>query len=566
MNTALNSLSEAGIVFLVIALICILLLMIFYYSPIKSDKIKNFMNPQLPYQTKFFPPIGWFGIIIGIFVISGIICMGIGIGTSPSLSGNIDRNNTTVTNKTITNNFSNVENFGNNTTTTYQAIGYGPVIDNIKVKNWLNGNSGQSVNGMTSNQTAWPDGNGNLIKIPKEQFKALYGFIPPSFVYYPKGQGKNDYNAENYKSGRENCMQACTMSNCIAVQTEVPENCTQEQSSSTVVSNSCGNNSEFSCTLFFDNVKDADDGYWTINNFSSGSGIANSKGCFETTGSSCLGKKYYEDSTVPNDLPISTSKPSESAVTFCDSSITKTNSSGYGIVSGSCSCNGPVGGDNCIDKNCCVMRPLITTESVQHSHPYYSLPINVSKAIGAVSGNYSMVVPSIDYKNGSTSSCGIISNPDGSNNLVSCTGSTACSSASDTADCWQVDTKSCTGNTFDVSTGQTALNTYKTNYAANEGKNYDDLYPACYYRQKLTVVEPIQFNCDPSLVTIGCFGSPNILYTESLTSSGGFSACSNTSIIPDSQRCQNSSDIASCTGFPYSCGTSNGTNSLWVKQ
>ena len=43
--------------------------------------------------------------------------------------------------------------------------------------------------------------------------------------------------------------------------------------------------------------------------------------------------------------------------------LQKTNSAGYGnIGSAQCSCQGPIGGDGCNDSNCCVMRPIITTE------------------------------------------------------------------------------------------------------------------------------------------------------------------------------------------------------------
>jgi hypothetical protein len=202
----------------------------------------------------------------------------------------------------------------------------------------------------------------------------------------------------------------------------------------------------------------------------------------------------------------------------------------------------------------------------RNNHPYYSLPINVTKAVGVSSGNYSMVVPSINYKNGTGSSCGIVGT--GSNQrLVSCTGSAACGANADTADCWKVDTATCTGDPFTLSTGASALADYKANYSASNGKNYDDLYKSCYYRQQLTSVQPIQFNCDPKTVTRGCYGSPPIIYTESLTNQNNIAACSDTTAIPNSQRCQNDeSKLASCKGFPYNCGTLNGTNTLWVKE
>ena len=80
-----------------------------------------------------------------------------------------------------------------------------------------------------------------------------------------------DYNATNYESGRENCMKACSYTNCIAVQTEVPENCSQE-TSPTGSGDACGSNAGFSCTLFYNNIQDADDGYWLFGNYSNSVG------------------------------------------------------------------------------------------------------------------------------------------------------------------------------------------------------------------------------------------------------------------------------------------------------
>lgn len=486
-----------------------------------------------------------------IFVIIIIVCAILGTANTKFTSF-INRNSTTITNP-------GTENFGNNSvTSTYNSVGYGPVIDRTKIQNWLDGSAGSMGLNLEMGKSAWPDGNGNAISIPTEQFKSLYGFIPPSIEYYPKGQSNNDYNGTNYQSGRENCMKACSLTNCTAVQTEVPENCSQKANDAGT-DNSCGENSAFSCTLFYDTIGDADDAYWNINNFNSALDTT-SPGCFEITGSSCLGKKYYEDSSVPIELIDKTIKPSQNPVTFCDSSITKTNSVGYGNVN--CSC---VDAYNCKDPNCCIMRPLLTTEYIQNRRPYYALPLNISKVKGAVTGDYSMVVPSIDYKNGVGTSCGIVGTG-ATAQLSSCTSLSACGSSSDTTDCWEIDSSTCTGDPFDILTGTDALFTYIGNYAASKGQNYDDLYKSCYYRQKMTMIGPIQFNCDPAIVDRGCWGSPPIIFTDSLSSPGNFAACSDTSTLPDSQRCQNASDLASCTGFPYSCSTNNGTNTLWVKQ
>jgi hypothetical protein len=577
----MNGLTITSIVLFVVTIITWIVLMILHKAPNRSKnmpKIDKFMTSTFAEGLfKDFPYPGIVLLVTVALLVIAIICVAVGISNTKVNS--IDRNSVTVTKPAS--NFENIkENFGTDTQT-YKPIGYGPVLDKVKVKNWLNGNAGSSNLTLTKEQTAWTDGNGQAIAIPTEQFKALYGFIPPSFVYYPKGQASNDYNEINYSSGRQDCMKACSLTNCIAVQTEIPENCSQKTSAAGK-GNACGSNSTFSCSLFYDSIQNADDAYWNISNFSSGSGLTNSPGCFETTGSSCLGKKYYEDNSVPTELPNSTLPPSQNAVTFCGPSVTKTNNGGYGIASGSCSCNGPVGQDGCADPNCCVMRPIITTEYIQNKYPYYALPLNVSKASGVTSGNISMVVPSVNYKNGIQTSCGVVNGASanqynhcssvhggGEQCLVSCTENTACASDFDTSNCWKIDPSTCSGDPFDKNTGKSALDTYKQNYqnASPPGSNYDDLYSACYYRQQLTIVQPVQFNCDPAVVTRGCYGSPPIISTDSLSSPTAIAACSDTTVIPDSLRCQqNSSNLAACKDFPYSCGTNNGTNTLWIPQ
>jgi hypothetical protein len=137
------------------------------------------------------------------------------------------------------------ENFGN-TSDTYESIGYGPLIDAIKVQNWLNGQTSGPEKGVSN----WPDGSGSNIQITSDQFQSLYGFIPPSFTYFPMGQNTNNYTPTNYQDGRSNCMAACSMTNCTAVQTEVPQNCSQEALTAGASQNSCGNNATYSCTLY----------------------------------------------------------------------------------------------------------------------------------------------------------------------------------------------------------------------------------------------------------------------------------------------------------------------------
>lgn len=498
-----------------------IMFMIFYKKP---SNLQKYISDSYNYSNFPKSKAGWFTLVISIILIVVILSLII-IGVNDSNLGGIGREDTTITNQAI------MENFGNNTsaTTTYKAIGYGPLIDKTKVRNWLNGTSNIYGINLKPNETIWLDGNDTPIAIPTEKFRALYGYIPPSFSYYPKGQTKNDYNFKNYKTGRENCMKACSLTNCVAVQTEVPENCSQK-ANVTGNGNSCGNNSEFSCTLFYDNIKNADDGYWTLTNYKEFG--SESPGCFENIGLSCLGKKYYEDNAVPTELSNKSIKPSENPITFCESNVT--------------------------DQGNCIKRPLLTTEYVTKNYPYYTLPINASKMDGSIDN--SIIVPAKSYKNGMESLCGLVNGK-----LVSCESTNVCNSNSEN-DCWKVDTSKCSGDPYNQSSGATELQKYKDNYENAKGTNYDDLYPSCYYRQKLTVVEPIQFNCDSAIVKRGCYGSPSIIYTDSLTDKNDIAACSDTSVIPSYQRCQNGTDLTSCNGFPYSCGSNNGTNTLWIKN
>jgi hypothetical protein len=503
---------------------------IYYKGNISKNPVASYQEFTKTIWTYKLLPSSKFQLTVGVISVILLVifaCL-LAKGLNNTQFGGIDRNPTTT------------ENFGSDSVT-YVPIGYGPVIDKTKVTNWLNGQSGISGTTLETGKTAWLDGNGVPMAIPTDQFKALYGYIPPSFAYFPKGQTKNDYNFKNYKEGRQNCMKACTLTNCVAVQTEVPENCTQ-RANTTGDGNSCGSNSEFSCTLFYDNIKNADDAYWTIGQTSSGSGLTNSPGCFETTGTSCLGKKYYEDNETPTGLVNNSIKPSLNPTTFCDSNV--------------------------VNATNCIKRPLLTTEYVQSNYPYYLLPVNATKLKGSISGagDYSAVVPTKSYKNGTATSCGIVNSK-----LVSCGSSKACAQGEaglSSSDCWQIDASVCSGDPYSQSSGATQLQNYKNNYSKVDpaGSNYDDLYPSCYYRQQLTVVTPVQFNCDANVVQRGCWGSPPILYTDSLTSKADVAACSDTSVIPTSQRCQAGTDLAKCNDFPFSCGSNNGTNTLWVRK
>ena len=653
MSGSLSNLNIGGIVCFVI---CIAFFLGGIYKKFHSSE------SNLDLTTKIL-----LGISAGFFVLGLILVITSGTEAAP---GTISTTNQQVPPPPPPSGFANVETFGN-TTTTYTSAGTGPLIDGLKIENWLNGQTPGTLS-QTPDTSNWPDGNGETIQITSAQFQSLYGFIPPSFVYFPEGQGTNNYTASNYQDGRIKCMQACTLTNCTAVQTEVPQNCAQEALSTSgagTSENSCGNNATMSCTLFYSTISNADDAYWTLNNYNQG-------GCMDPNIQGCLGIKYYEDAATPTTLPDSTKLPSQSTVKFCDSSVYSiyqdasnlVNGSGFWSVPGgssSCSCTDV--STPCTDTNCCVMRNMLTTEYMQHKHPFYTLPINVSQAANGVgsstgytSASASMVVPSLqigkssdimvitpqqllanvpnsagytisgmptvpssqgtitqsgpnyiftppsntDYSNVPVSynvnddhgnsigtqtlvipankCCGLCTNPaTGEEYLVSCIGNT-CQSWGDT-NCWTIDWTQCLGdpwegpvtNTyFDLATfsnisvpneAQTALNNYKAAGAPTD--DYSLLFAACYYRQIGTVTSPVQIGCNPNYVTRGCTGGPPIISTETLSYEYG--ACSNNSIIPQTSRCQetstDSTSLAQCTGFPYSCGTVNGTNNLWVR-
>ena len=412
-----------------------------------------------------------------------------------------------------------LSNFSNLSTNSFSKIGTGPLIDKAKISNWLNKKGVSQSNDSTT--VNWKDVDGNIIPISGERFRSMYGYIPPSIAYYPMGQANKKYALDNFSEGREKCKQACVKTSCKAVQTEVPENCSQKSSVPGINSNSCGVGAELSCTLFYDGITNADDAYWTLK-----------KEC-----SDCVGRKYYENSSIPIELPVNTSKPSEVSPKYCDYF------------------DSPSEG--------CIERPLLTTEYLDKIHPYYSLPISAYKADQPVSGSFSNVMPVIEYTNGAQTSCGLVGSE-----LKSCKTKRQCDNNNDKSECYKVDEKFCNGTAFDEASGASELSAAKKELEnGNKDKAYDKLNESCFYRQKITVPMSIQLNCDPKIVERGCYGSPHTLYTKQLTNSGSYAACSDNSAIPLSQRCQSGlSNLAECTNFPYSCGSKDNSNTLWLRN
>ena len=257
------------------------------------------------------------------------------------------------------------------------------------MENWLN----------IPEQMNWKDGNGNNMTLPKNRLRAVQGFIPPAFSYFPTGQMDQSYNGNTYEDGRKKCMEACIETDCLALQTEVPENCYQQVIPDNGITdpedpdfgkpgfvlptdvtetelgdfvpkqgtfdNGCGNRSTHSCSLFYDDINKADDAYYTLH----------------SKEPSKLGQKYYTNETNPDPTP-GTGKPSEETVKFCPSYIGKLDarSAKYATLKGypknSCKC---VDEDICTDPKCCKFRRLLTTDFVKESYPYFTLPVAVDK-------------------------------------------------------------------------------------------------------------------------------------------------------------------------------------------
>ncbi len=545
------------------------MLILAIYTGIKYSK-KSSVKPIGVDIIPFVPDknFKWIMLAVCILCLGGIIMVSLATQESPIMGPSyaISGGNVTVTNP--------VESFGNEPQqVTYQTIGFGPLVSTDNITKWLSGKlPGDSEPGTTN----WLDGNGFQIELPSPAFKSIYGFIPPSFEYFPDGQNTNDYSPKNYKEGRQKCMEACTLTNCTAVQTEVAQNCyhqtvpiaepTGEGGTPTQgeYTNNCMGSSSHACTLFYNNIDDADDAYWQINETF---GNGNTNGCLGINKDGepyigCLGKKYYEDTGLglPSISPDGL-KPSESTVKWCDETIAPTGS-GYEALPGlTCSCTDEV---NCNDPGCCKWRNIITTEHLSTSKPYYNLPMAVEtlEEDQFTGQTLPKVLSSINkHSDGSQSCCGMC---DG--NPVSCYPD-KCESSIDT-NCWFVD-EPCSGNLYTKDqAANDAFNAFTQDFNPND-RDFSSLLTSCYYRQQAAISSVQQYNCPTNTPERGCFGSPPVISISKLEGSAG--ACSNDSIIPESSRCKLPKDADGrpintgvCEGFPYACGTQDGSNRLWI--
>lgn len=512
----------------------------------------------------------------------------------------------TGTNRNVQSNLANLVNSATGPVT-YKNIGFGPAIDKNSMIKWLNPSA-----------AGWTDGNGNSIILESNKLRTQQGFMPPSFEYFPEGQNSTTYNPDNYENGRRMCMEACNNTDCIALQTEVPQVCyneiiplknviptgidndgnivpTNKDPENPQFKNTCGKNSTHACTLFYNNIEHADDAYFTL---------AKQK-------PQNVGLKYYEENDFPEISPSNPpTMPSQSNIKWCPSSITEPdlNSTIYASISGNndCSCKD---GQICDDSKCCKMRNLLTTEFARNKFPYYNLPIRVDKN-PAFPDSITEAV-NIDA-NGVETCCGICEEIDPNNKdkkikkIVSCLKDKCI--ADGQKNCWHIDAKSCNGPIFsegvesteamneflNTCTGKSAFDC-STNPSCemvngncvmsnSSGKSYNftPLMKNCFYKNQSVVPTIAQAKiektgnvklCDPTKVERGCFGSPNILYIENV---GDIGACSNNSLIPSRERCVNDPiecqptaddpNKCLCKGFPYGCGTAFGSNRLWTKS
>jgi hypothetical protein len=206
----------------------------------------------------------------------------------------------------------------------------------------------------------------------------MIGYIAPSFAFYPygiysKGYGstKNDSQVgsiikqlskigigstpQNIDVGSQICKEMCSKTGCLALETEVTENC--------IFDDTCVNQSEASCSLYFESVDHADKAYYTISKVNR----------------DMVGRKYYENNTFPDASPDTRYSIDDSPVKWCSTANAEyvNLSNKFETIIGAkakCTCNNNT--QNCDDTNCCKVRNLVTLSGVKLSAPFYQLPFN----------------------------------------------------------------------------------------------------------------------------------------------------------------------------------------------
>jgi len=411
-----DSLQWSSIALVVLCvLLCIPYAILYFKAPTKNVKFLGVPITRTPRKTKIAFYVAAAAAFIGVVgVILGILSTQRGtiMGEDHPIDGEDQYSNLGET----------FANENGQSGVRYTNVGYGPLVSKNHINNWIRG----GIPGAPSGFSFWKDPNGMQMDLPSDAFKSIYGFIPPSFEYFPAGQDPSGYNGENYELGRQKCLDACTLTNCTAVQTEVPQNCfhqTVQIAEPTgpgsiptpgEYENNCIDQASHACTLYYNNIQDADDAYWTINDYF---GNGQTGGCQGTDSEGnnligCMGRKYYEDTDpgLPQLGPIQIDgtpvKPSESPVKWCDNTVTAPNSGSFYGGEG-CTCTTQ---EDCTDSKCCRWRDMLTTESLNNQKPYYNLPIALEALdddpVQSVSWSKLVKAVNID-KNGIRHCCGL---------------------------------------------------------------------------------------------------------------------------------------------------------------
>jgi len=492
-------------------------------------------------------------------------------------------------------------------------IGTGPAIDRTAIRPWLS----QGSVGYKNHE------GGNLL-LSGEQYRSVNGFLPPSFQYFPYGLNVDSYRPAdesfsvldsdrtgyNVDEGRSSCMKACKDTNCIAVQTEVPQNCYQrtvqkplpdglfvgsEQPELYTSKGDCKGKATHSCTLFYKTTEDADDAYFDISG-----GL---QALLDPTITLKTGQKYYEMNPVPGIAPGDGNvRPSEEIVKWCkpdvsinDFYITSDNSDLKSIYSKyktnknstqSCTCTS---GTECTDTNCCVYRDLVTTDWAKYNTPYFNLPINVTRTDDIKNGNAGAICPAKDQNN---NCCGVCPDGKGGFMLKSCPQNKqfldgTLTNTINSGIWWGVDTErskcmwpenpwwvTAISGPFgwlsagiDAYTGvrrdmEECLENYSQKINSDPAAAYLELTKCCGYLDQScmdTVTQPF-CNSSSGGIVRGCFGDPHILSVDNVL--GEIGACSNSAVIPPESRCIQDVEGKPCKGFPYGCES----GPLWVMQ
>ena len=552
-----------------------------------------------------------FGIFIVILVIIGVIVTSCKWNKDDFTSTKEDFS----TGETVTVNYEN----SLKTDVRFLKIGAGAAIDKESMRTFLNPTIAGTDFAVVQNK------DGQFIQISVPEFRATNGFIPPSFAFFPYGSGSDLYrvynkNEDTNLEGSKICMKECADTNCAAVQTEVSQNCsavgieTEEG-----LTDSCGSSSEASCTLYYNNVQEADDAYYKIYD----------KYNQLTNRADYLGEKYYAFEEIPRPSPTLGQLPSEATVKWCPPDIVRpdpddknsefTAGNPYATIPGSptCTCiSDPI--SVCEDPNCCIYRDLLTTEGAKQKLPFYNLPTSIlsgrycrgevydsdrslftgkNKCCGwcpkseslwdSITGLFSIdtedsnyeFIDCSDYKRGCCGECPVLDGGSIGTQYVKCPDANYWYEAeeesfiptsywvpSDYYECVNPDN----GGLYRLP-GEPEFDTCYNN-ALPYIKQKDDeraaqeLMQCCYFRTLGCIEQSTQPDCDnfnPDSVIRGCFGDPPILNIDSVGNQG-IGACSDNNTIPQSGRCINDPPGTLCSTFPYSCDDPE-AGELWVQ-